>query len=126
MSKIESGNWYESPWRPIRRGIDQVTFGMAADSVTCTIGTIENNAELRPHAHPNEQIALCLDGKCDYYVEGVPHKMVKGSWLVIPPNVEHYAHVYESDVPCLQMDIFAPARPEYVQVYRDYLAEQGK
>ena len=124
--KIDTGNWYDFPWREIRRGIKQVTFGTEAERITCTIGTIENNAELRPHSHPNEQIALCLDGKCDYYVDGIPYKMTKGSWIVVPPNVEHYAHVYETDVPCLQMDIFSPARPEYVKIYKEFLAEQEK
>jgi mannose-6-phosphate isomerase-like protein (cupin superfamily) len=125
MSAIESGNWYDSPWRFIRKGIEQVTFGMEADLITCTIGRVENNAEVNPHSHPNEQIALVIEGKCDYYVDGVPYKLTKGSWVVVPPNVVHYIHVYESDVPCLQMDIFSPARPEYVKQYKDFLAEQG-
>lgn len=126
MSQIESGNWNDVPWRTIRRGITQATFGMEADRVTCTIGRIENHAELRPHSHPHEQLAICLEGKCDYYVDGVPHKLTAGGWVLVPPNVEHYASVYESDVPCLQMDIFAPSRPEYVQAYKDFLTQQAQ
>ena len=75
MDKVDYGNWYEFPWRPIRKGIEQVTFGLSANNISCTVGTVENNAELRPHKHAIEQIAICLEGKCDYYVDGVPYKM---------------------------------------------------
>ena len=125
MTTIESGNWFELPWKPVRQGITQVVFAMGADQVSCTIGLIENGHERKPHSHPNEQVALVLDGVCDYYVDGVPYKLRKGSWVTVPADVEHYIHVYESDVPCLQMDIFAPSRPEYTEGYTQFLKEKG-
>jgi Uncharacterized conserved protein, contains double-stranded beta-helix domain len=125
MSRIEGGNWNNLPWKDVRPGITQIVFAMGADQLSCTIGEIQNGHEVKPHSHPNEQVALVLDGVCDYYVDGVPHRMSKGSWVVVPGGVEHYVHVYDSDVPCLQMDIFAPSRPEYTEGYTQFLAEQG-
>ena len=125
MSKISSGNWFDMPWKPIRAGLSQVVFAMEADGVSLAIAKIENGHEVKPHSHPNEQIALCLAGACDYYVDGVPHKMVNGSWVVVPPNVEHYVHVYETHEPCLQLDVFSPNRPEYTEAYEKFLADNG-
>jgi quercetin dioxygenase-like cupin family protein len=124
MTKIECGNWFDLPWMPIREGMTQVVIAMGAEQLTCSIGHLENGHALRPHSHPNEQIVVCLEGRFDYYVEGVPHKLTKGSWMLIPPNAEHYAKTYETDVPALGMDIFAPARPDYAAAYKKFLAEQ--
>jgi mannose-6-phosphate isomerase-like protein (cupin superfamily) len=126
MSKISYGNWNESKWQPLRAGIERVVFGMDADSMCCTIGRVENGNEVKPHTHPNEQIALVLEGECDYYVEGKAYRLTPGSWVTVPSNVEHYIHVYDSPVPCLQMDIFTPDRPEYTESYRQFLDEKNK
>jgi len=126
MSKISYGNWNETKWQPLRAGIERVVFGMDADSMCCTVGRVENGNEVKPHTHPNEQIALVLEGECDYYVEGVAYRLTPGSWVTVPPNVEHYIHVYDSSVPCLQMDIFTPDRPEYTESYTQFLKEQGE
>lgn len=126
MSKIASGNWNESPWQLVREGITRVVFAMEADSCACTVARVENGNEVKPHTHPNEQVALVLEGECDYYVDGVAYRLTPGSWVTVPPNVEHYIHVYDSSVPCLQMDIFTPDRPEYTESYTAFLKEQEK
>jgi quercetin dioxygenase-like cupin family protein len=121
MTTVASGNWNTSPWEPVREGITRVVFAMEADSVCCTIGRVENGNEVKPHRHPNEQVALVLEGECDYYVDGVPYRLTPGSWVTVPSNVEHYIHVYDSPVPCMQMDIFTPDRPEYTEAYSKFL-----
>jgi len=126
MSTIANGNWNESPWQKVREGITRVVFAMEADSVCCTIGLVENDNEIKPHSHPNEQIALVIEGECDYYVDGVPYRLTPGSWVTVPANVEHYIHVHDSPVPCKQMDIFTPDRPEYTESYTAFLKEQNK
>jgi mannose-6-phosphate isomerase-like protein (cupin superfamily) len=124
MSKIANGNWNETKWQPLRAGIERVVFAMEADTLCCTIGRVENGNEVKPHTHPNEQVALVLEGECDYYVAGVPYRLTAGSWVTVPPNVEHYIHVYDSPVPCLQIDIFTPDRPEYTESFTAFLAEE--
>jgi quercetin dioxygenase-like cupin family protein len=122
---VESGNWNESPWQEVRAGISRVVFGMGvADNISCTVSKVDNGNEVKPHTHPNDQIALVVEGQCDYYVDGVVYRLTPGSWVTVPGNVEHYIHVYDSPVPCMQMDIFYPARPEYTESYSKFLAEQ--
>ncbi|GAB6107805.1 cupin domain-containing protein [Fusibacter bizertensis] len=121
MSKIASGNWNQAPWQVLRPGVERVIFAMEADGVCCQIGRVENDNEIRPHSHENEQIALVLEGECDYYVDGTPYKLTPGSWVTVPANVEHYIHVHDSAVPCIQMDIFTPDRPEFTESYTAFV-----
>ena len=132
MAKIASGNWNDLPWRDSpKKMVDGVSklktmaFGMEAKNLLCTICEIQNGSPIGPHTHPHEQIAICLQGECDYYVDGVPYRLTAGSWVNIPPHVVHYAHVYRSPVPCLQMDVFSPGRPSTSDTYKAFLKEQG-
>jgi mannose-6-phosphate isomerase-like protein (cupin superfamily) len=123
--KIESGNWNELPMQPLRPGIERVVFAQGAqDLVCCTIGRVENGHEVKPHTHPHDQIALVVEGVCDYIVDGVPYRLTPGSWVTVPGGVEHYIHVYDSPVPCMQMDIFCQPRKEYNESYSKFLEEQ--
>lgn len=121
-----SGNWNQMPWRFLRPGIKQVTLAMAAEDVTVTIGIVESGHEKRPHSHPEEQVALVVAGECDYYVDGVPHRLTPGSFVVVPAGVEHYIHVHDTDIPCFQMDIFGTPRPEFKAQYTKFLEELNK
>lgn len=125
MDGLKTGNWDLVPWRVIRQGIEQAVIALDARESTLTIGRVHNGAEIRPHTHMNEQLAMVLEGCCDYYAGGRPHKLVPGSWLVIPPDVEHYIHVYESETPCLVLELFTPRRDNYCTEYLNFLSEQG-
>lgn len=124
--KTDHGNWNEAKWEPLREGMKRIVFGMAAKGMSSTITEVLNGHETRPHIHPNEQIALILQGTCDYYVGGTPHAMKPGSWIVVPPNVEHYIHAYDSKEPVLNLDIFTPMRPEYTEGYSAFLGKTEK
>jgi len=121
MSEIMSGNWNKMPWRPIREGIKQVTLAMGADDMTVTLGQVTSGHEKRPHSHPEEQVALVLEGECDYYVDGTPYHLTPGSFVVVPANVMHYIDVHDTDIPCFQMDIFGTPRPEFKKNYMEFL-----
>lgn len=125
MSQVEHGNWFEVPWEPVRKGITRTIFALGSERFSCALGACENDHALNPHRHPFEQVAMCLEGQFDFYVEGECFKMKKGSWVLVPPNAEHYAKTYETDVPALGLDIFGPARPEYADGYRHFLDERG-
>lgn len=127
MAKVESGNWNQLPWQVVREGITRVVFGTGADNINCTINKVDNGNAVNPHTHEkNEQIALVLEGECDYYVNGVAYRLTPGSWVTVPAGIEHYIHVYDSPVPCMQMDIFYPLREEYNVSYTKFLEEQNK
>jgi quercetin dioxygenase-like cupin family protein len=125
-SGIDFGNWNETDWELIRPGITRVVFGMSAKSLSCTIGEVKEGHETKPHTHPNEQVAIIIQGTCDYYVDGKPVRCKPGSWVVVPPNVEHYIHVFNSEEPVLNIDFFTPNRPEYTEVYTKFLNELKK
>lgn len=118
---IEFGNWNETEWEVLRQGISRVVLGLTAEGVTCMVGKVEEGHEVKPHTHPNEQIAIILQGTCDYYVDGKPIRMKPGSWVVVPPNVEHYIHVFNSIEPVINLDIFVPKRPEYAEAFKKFL-----
>lgn len=126
MSEVNCGNWYDNPWEPVRKGITRTVFAMDMDHFTCAIGACENDHELNPHTHPYEQVAICVAGKFDFYVDGQCFKMVPGSYVVVPPGAKHYAQTYETDKPALGLDIFAPVRREYENGYKKYLEAQKK
>ena len=71
---------------------------------------------------PHAQLAIVLQGQCDYYVDGKPYRMKEGSWVFVPADVEHYIHVYDSDVPVMNLDVFFPERMEYVDAYDEFVA----
>ncbi len=120
MTKLEHGNWYDYEWGFVRPGIHNIGFAFSSEGTTLTIGEICNGHETKPHSHSQEQVVVILQGTCDFVCDGVRYPMKKGSWMVIPPNVEHYIHVYDSAEPVLNMDIFTPVRQEYVEKYKAY------
>jgi quercetin dioxygenase-like cupin family protein len=86
-----------------------------------------NGHPIGPHRHSYEQIAMILQGVCDFYCDGVKYRMSAGDFLVIPPNSEHYIHVHDSAVPVINFDIFIPRRDQYVNEYMEFLKkEEGK
>lgn len=123
--KVTYGNWNHLPYRFLRQGIKQATLAMGDDTVTITIGIVEAGHEKRPHSHPEAQVALVVQGECDYYVDGVPYHLTPGSFVTVPPNVEHYIDVHDTDIPCFQMDIFGTPRPEFAEKYQAFLQELG-
>ena len=122
---IESGNWNKMPWKPVREGMKQVTFAMGCDDCTVTIGMLNKGHEVRPHSHPEDQITICLEGECNYEVDGVPHHLTPGSWITVPGGVKHFIEVKDTDIPCICIDIFHQPRPDFKENYVKYLKEIG-
>lgn len=89
---------------------------------TLALAECQNGNAVRPHTHPHAQLAIVLRGQCDYYVDGKPYRMKEGSWIFVPADVEHYIHVYDSDVPVMNLDVFFPERMEYVDAYDEFVA----
>lgn len=118
--EVSHGNFYTDPQQPVREGITRVVLAghdTVDKGVTLAMAKCENGNEKRPHSHPHAQLAIIVAGQCDYYVGGTCYKMVPGSWVYVPSNVEHYIDVYDSPVPCMNLDVFLPERPQYVEEY---------
>ena len=125
--EIAHGNWNEAPQQPVRAGITRVVLaGHETKDFTLAMAKCENGNAKRPHKHPHAQLAIVVEGECDYYVDGTPYKMKPGSWLFVPANVEHYIDVQNSPVPVMNLDVFIPSRPEYVEEYDEFLKTLDK
>ena len=128
------GNFYKDPHQPVRPGITRcIPAGHVTMDKGCTLSLAkcDNGNAKRPHTHPHAQLAIVLEGSCDYYVDGTPYKMESGSWVYVPENVEHYIDVHDSTdangnpAPCMNLDVFFPTRPEYVAEYDEFLKSLG-
>ena len=97
---------------------------VGGEKATLQIMEFCNGHALHPHSHSYEQIAVITQGVCDFYCGGEKYRLTAGSYMVIPPNVEHYIHVYDSCVPVINLDVFIPAREEYAKEYEDFMAGQ--
>ena len=53
----------------------------------------EKDADVPEHSHES-QWEIVLDGKVDYYENGVKHTYVRGDRFYIPAGTKHYAKVY--------------------------------
>lgn len=122
--EVSHGNFYKDPAQPVRAGITRVVVAghdTEDKGVTLAMAACENGNAKRPHTHPHAQLAIVLEGTCDYYVDGTPYKMEPGSWLYVPENVEHYIDVHDSPCPVMNLDVFLPARPQYVEEYDEFV-----
>ncbi|HTD97261.1 MAG TPA: cupin domain-containing protein [Edaphobacter sp.] len=71
------------------------------------------------HSHPNEQIALILQGSLRFQMgDGTTHTVNAGEILVIPGNLSHSAEALEDTV---NLDIFAPPRQDWIDKDDAYL-----
>jgi quercetin dioxygenase-like cupin family protein len=103
-------NWDEIPAEEVRPGVRRR--GYATDEVMLMWNTVEQEMELKPHSHEDfDQLVCIFAGRCNYYVDGVPHEMGPGSMMLVPAKAEHYIEPLEA--PCANLDIFVPPRADY-------------
>jgi len=103
-------SWEEIPDEPVRRGVRRR--GYATDEVMLMWNVVEEGMEMLPHAHEDfDQLVCIYGGRCNYYVEGVPHPMGPGAMMLVPAGAEHYIEPLDS--PCSNLDIFVPPREDY-------------
>jgi quercetin dioxygenase-like cupin family protein len=105
-------DWEAMEWKPVRPGIDRKAFG--SEHVTLALHRLMPGHEPRPHQHPNEQIVYIMAGHIDFHVGDEVVRLGPGGLLRVPPNVMHYG-VVVGDEPVLNLDVFTPARPEYLE-----------
>ncbi len=61
-----------------------------------------------PHAHPEEQMGLVLEGEIDFTIGDQTRVLRKGCVYVIPTNVPHGG--WAGPEGCLLLDVFSPPR----------------
>lgn len=126
MIKVENGNWNDMPWVELREGVKRVVFATSSSHASYEIGEYSAGHALRPHVHPNEQVSICLQGCCDYYVDGKPYEMSVGSWIVIPAGISHFIYAHTPGEKCVMMDVATPTRPDRAEEYRRAVKKMNK
>jgi gluconolactonase len=83
------------------------------------------------HIHPEEQMMFVLRGACDEMLLDGKQAMKPNDIVRIPPNMVHGAEIGE--LGCDALDIFWPARPDYLEkekarmaAYRSIIPENAK
>jgi len=68
-----------------------------------------------PHDHPFDQLALILSGVLEFQLDGQRYVVSSGEFLYIPAGEPHTARVLGHER-VLNVDVFAPARPDYAHL----------
>lgn len=103
-------NWADIPQSELRRGVRRRVY--STDEVMIAHHQLEVGMDLNPHTHEDfDQLVYIESGRCDYYVDGVAHELVAGSFLLVPRGAVHY--VVPLEEPCVNIDIFVPPRADF-------------
>ncbi|BCJ56964.1 AraC family ligand binding domain-containing protein [Micromonospora endophytica] len=104
-------NWDDIPATEVRPGVRRKVY--ATDEVLFAWHELAVGMDLNPHHHDDfDQLVLILGGRCNYFVDGVPHPLGPGSMLLVPRGAEHYIEPTEG--PCINVDVFAPPRADFL------------
>jgi quercetin dioxygenase-like cupin family protein len=102
-------NWDDIPQREVRPGVRRRIY--ATDEVMIAHHELDVGMELNPHAHKDfDQLVYIASGRCNYYIDGTPHDMAAGSFLLVPRGSKHY--VEPTEAPCVNLDLFVPPRAD--------------
>jgi len=105
-------NWDDIPVTQVRPGVRRRVY--ATDDIMIAHHELEVGLELNPHRHDDfDQLVHISSGRCNYYVDTVPHEMTAGSFLLVPRGAEHYVEPLEG--PCVNIDFFVPPRDDMLQ-----------
>lgn len=102
-------NWDELPVTEVRPGVRRRVY--ATDEVMIAYHELEVGMTLNPHTHDDfDQLVHIAQGRANYYVDGTPHDMRAGSFMLVPRGSEHYVEPTEG--PCVNIDYFVPPRAD--------------
>lgn len=103
-------NWNDLPREAVRKGVERC--GLRGENMLVVMNRLEPGMDVNPHSHPFEQLACIVQGRVRFHVGEEVFEAGPGSWLRIPPGVEHYAEPL-GDEPAVNLDVFAPVRDDY-------------
>lgn len=112
MSSADVRNirWDDIPGEEARPGVRRKAIGN--DEVLLVMNECVVGMEVRPHSHDFPQIALFLQGHGIMHVDGDRHAVGPGSVVIIPPGAEHHLEPTGEET-VVNLDVFAPVRPDY-------------
>lgn len=102
-------NWDDIPVTQVRPGVRRRVY--ATDEMMIAYHELEVGMQLNPHTHEDfDQLVHVASGRANYYVDGTPHEMTAGSFMLVPRGSEHYVEPLEA--PCVNIDYFVPPRAD--------------
>ncbi|MGH8862775.1 MAG: cupin domain-containing protein [Jatrophihabitantaceae bacterium] len=102
-------NWDDIPVTQVRPGVRRRVY--ASDELIVAHHELEVGMLLNPHSHEDfDQLVYIASGRANYYVDGTPHEMTAGSFMLVPRGSEHYVEPLEG--PCVNIDYFVPPRAD--------------
>ena len=113
MTKVY--NWNQLPKDSPRQGIERVAF--RGEHSMAVMNWLKPGMAPGPHSHPFEQLVFILQGKTLLHVGDEVLELGPGSMVRVPPDVVHYA-VPLGDEVCLNLDVFAPVRQDYLHLVK--------
>ena len=106
-------NFNTSPRQRLLGGLLERT-AFRSDGAIVTFNWFDADYKARaPHSHPFDQLVMILSGRFCMVVDGVEHMLEAGSVIRIPADVPHAGKVV-GDERVLNVDVFAPAREDYL------------
>ncbi|MDK2766095.1 MAG: cupin domain-containing protein [Sphingomonas sp.] len=106
-------DWAKMEWKNVRKGVDRKAF--TGELATIALHRLHpGEHEPFPHAHENEQILYIIEGTVDCIIGDECTRLGPGGIAVVPPNIVHSLKIIGNET-VLNLDIFAPARPEYAE-----------
>ena len=128
-NQVEVGNWYNTEkYFNLQPGDDDAQrYAFAGSKVSCSLNFIPKEKNIpSQHQHPHEQILIVPIGDGEAVVDGKHYPTEPGFFAVIPPNLPHGYDVSKATRMCWNLDIFTPARYEYLKDNYLELLAQGK
>jgi quercetin dioxygenase-like cupin family protein len=89
-----------------------------SDQMTVARLTVCKGAVVPEHHHANEQISMVIEGAFRFHLDGETQIISAGELVVIPANVPHSVEALEDS---LVVDVFAPAREDWIRGDDGYL-----
>jgi quercetin dioxygenase-like cupin family protein len=121
-SKGIKARWADLPMEDVRAGVRRCGFGTR--DVMLVLNELQAGMDLHPHSHDFDQVALVLSGKAAFVLDGEAVEVNAGEVVLIPAGVEHYAQPI-GDSPVMNLDIFAPAREDYLHLIQWMLSSEA-
>ena len=100
-------------WEQVRPGVRRC--GFAGSEAMTVLNELQPGMEPRSHRHDMEQLALVLEGRVRFVVDGEEFEVGEGEAILIPGGVEHHGETV-GDRRALNLDVFAPPREDYAHL----------
>ncbi|MBS0248698.1 MAG: cupin domain-containing protein [Proteobacteria bacterium] len=109
----KASNWNDLPAVTLLNDT-LVRTGYRSDGAILTFNIIAPSMKRwKPHSHPFDQIVLIIDGHLILEVDGKGYEMGPRTIARVPGDVMHTGWPV-GGAPVLNIDVFAPARPDYL------------